>query len=157
MQRIPFTPPRGQRSCFTFLPPASHSVSAQNPESSSNSFFLAVNTAPNQSAEIWGFFRGKSKVSPYDQAVTSLGCHCSPEGSASPNPTSHLRPSPLQGPNQVQAPQLFLRAREQNRIKTEQTKWWLKEGNLRAHRSNKHFSVLISWSLKRPKCETGER
>lgn len=154
---VPFTSPHGQGSCFTFLPPSLHSLSAPHPASYSNSFFLAVNTAPSPRAEIWIFLKANLKVSPTcDQAATSLGGHCSPEGSASPNYTSGHLLSKVPT-KQVQAPQLFLHARELNRMKTEQIKWWLSEGNLRAHRSNKHFPVLIWWPLKRPICETGER
>lgn len=58
---VPFTSPHGQGSSFTFLPPSLHSLSAEHPESYSNSFVLAVNTAPSPGAEIWIAFKGKSQ------------------------------------------------------------------------------------------------
>lgn len=118
----------------------------------SNSFFLAVNTASFSKCRNVDYFKGRiSKYLPATKLPLPL------VASALPKPSSHLRPPPLQGPSQGQAPQLFLHAGELNRINTEQIRGWLREGNLRAHRSNQHFSVLIWWPLKRPKCETGER
>lgn len=148
-----FTIPCGQRSCFTFLPPSLHPLSAQQATATHFSWQLTLLLLKVQKCGL--FLKADLKVSPCDQAATSLGGHCSPEGSASPNPTSHLISSPRS--QQVQVTQLFLHAREMNRINTEQIKWWLQEGNMRAHRSNQHFSVLILWPLKRTECETRER
>lgn len=97
---VPFTSPRGQGSCFTFLPPSLHSLSAPHPASYSNSCFLAVNTAPSSRAEIWIFFKGKSQSIPH----LWPSCHFPwwPLLSRGLCFTKlHLRPSPLQGPNQA--------------------------------------------------------
>lgn len=94
---VPFTSPRGQGSCFTFLPPALHSLSAPHPASYSNSFFLAGNIAPSPRAEIWIFLKGKSQSIPH----LWPSCHFPwwPLLSRGLCFTKlHLRPSPLQGP-----------------------------------------------------------
>lgn len=153
---VPFTSPHGQGSCFTFLPPSLHSLH-RTQQATATHFSWQLTLLLLQGQKFGFFLKANLKVSPTsDQAATSLGGHCSPEGSASPNYTSGHLLSKVPT-KQVQAPQLFLHARELNRMKTEQIKWWLSEGNLRAHRSNKHFPVLIWWPLKRPICETGER